>query len=103
MLRVEAAAALGRRYVRASTDLSDPDLSRSIRPGTLKLSGAGHLFKKERENPSVPRIPLGKAGTGSSGTARAVFRGLWALLKEEVQSRSVLGAAGGCLFLLVLG
>lgn len=26
-----------------------------------------------------------------------------ALLKEEVQPRSVLGAAGGCVFLLVLG
>lgn len=70
-------------------------LSRSIRWGMPKLRGGGHFFKRERKNPSVPRIPLRKAGTGSSDTARAVFHGLQALGAGTVEIRVTLRAGCG--------
>lgn len=61
-----------------------------------KLSWGGHIFKKERKNPSVPRLPLRKAGTGSSDTARAVFHGLRALGAGTAERRGTVALGAGC-------
>lgn len=63
--------------------------------GHAKIEGGGHLKKKDR-NPFVPRVPLCKAGAGSSDAAGAVSRGLRALGAGTVERRGRVMFRAGC-------
>lgn len=63
--------------------------------GQAKIEGGRHLFKGEK-NTSVPHIPLSKADTGSSDTAKAGFHGQEALRKGAFERRGTVVLYAGC-------